>query len=57
MLETSEEIATPPDCSCTKAIENVAADRDTDSRRARRRVSLLTRMRDVNSDADEIISR
>jgi len=42
-------IVTPPDCTCTKAIDNVAADRATDSRRAGRRVSLLTRMKDVNS--------
>jgi len=39
-------IATPPDCTCTKAIDNVAADRTTGSKRACR-----TRMRDVNSAA------
>ena len=49
-------IATPPNCICTKAIDNVAADRATDSRRAGRRVSLLTRMIDVKSAADETIS-
>jgi len=37
-------IATPPDCTCTKAIDNVAAGRITTSSRACRRVSLLTRM-------------
>jgi len=49
-------IATPPDCTCTKAIDNITADRATDSRRACRRVSLLTSMRDVNGAADETIS-
>jgi len=44
----------PPNCTCTKTIDNVAADRATDS--SCRRVSLLTRMRDVNSTADETIS-
>jgi len=50
-------IATPLDCTCIKAMDNVAADRTTGSRRACRRASLLTRMRDVNSAADETISR
>jgi len=39
------------------AIDNVAADRTTGSRRACRRVFLLTRMRDVNSAANETINR
>jgi len=50
-------IATPPDCTCAEAIDNVAADRTTGSNRACNRVSMLTRMRDVNSAADETISR
>ena len=50
-------IATPPDCSCTKAIDNVAADRATGRRQSCRKVPLLTRMKDVNSAADETISR
>jgi len=45
-------IATPPDCTCTKAIDNVAAYRIIVSKRACRRVSLLTRMKDVISAAD-----
>jgi len=49
-------IATPPDCTCTKANDNITADRATDSRQACKRVSLLTRMRDVNGAADETIS-
>jgi len=48
-------IATPPDCTCTKVIDNVAADRNTGSTRACRRISLLTRMRNINSAADETI--
>jgi len=54
---TQRRITTPPDCTCTKAIDNIAANRTTGSRRACRRVSPLTRMRDVNSAADETISR
>ena len=48
--------ATPPDCTWTKVNDNITADRATDSRRACSRFSLLTRMRDVNSAADERIS-
>ena len=50
-------IATPSDCTCIKAIDNVAADKTTGSRRACRKVSLLTRMRDIDSAADETIRR
>ena len=49
-------IATPPNCTCTKAIDNDATDRIAGDRRACTRVSLLTKMRDVNSVADETIS-
>jgi len=57
LARNQRRIAIPPVCTCTKAIDYVAADRTTGSRRACRRVSLLTRMRDVNSAADETISR
>ena len=39
-----------------KAMDNIAVDRAIGSRRACRRVFLLTRMRDANSAADETIS-
>jgi len=48
-------IATPPDCTRTKAIDNDVTDRITGSRRACTRVSVLKRMREVNSAADETI--
>jgi len=50
-------IANPPDCTCAKAIDNVTTDRIAGNRRACTRVALLTRIRDVNSAADETISR
>jgi len=52
-------IATPPDCTFTKAIHDVAMNtgRTDGSRRACTRGSLLTRMRDVNSATGEIIRR
>jgi len=49
--------ATPPDCICTKAIDNVTADRVAGNRRDCTRVCLLKRMRDVNSATDETITR
>jgi len=50
-------IASPPVFICTKAIDNFATDKTTGSRHACTSVSLLTRMSDVNSAADETISR
>ena len=57
MLVTSEGLPpTPPDCTRTEANENITAYRVIDGRRACRRGSLPTRMRDVNGAADEPIS-
>jgi len=56
ILETSEGLPPPPDCTWTETNENITAYRVTDTRRTCRRVSLLTRMRDVNGAADETIS-
>jgi len=49
-------ITIPPDYTYTRVIDNVVPDSVTDSRQTCSKVSLLTRMRDVNSAADETIS-